>query len=204
MGTWTISTGFLSAAVLSQESCAPQVLDRVRLASLLQVQAVLALCITFMEVRMPSLVLRCGAWGERWCPDKWVCGYWVPFPELLVMTSLAESLERRSVGGRHAATRVLRSTPCQVTRALGRLCPPASRVCSVTHDCLCGQADLVIETKRTWPVVRDAAVCLVLAGVLPRTSHPWGCMMCQPACKQCFHAMPGCGGASCGEGEGAG
>lgn len=40
-----------------------QVLDRVRLASLLQVQAIMALCIAFMEVRAPSLVRRCGAWG---------------------------------------------------------------------------------------------------------------------------------------------
>ena len=33
-------------------------LDRVRLASLLQVQAVMALCLTFMEVRAVPFVLR--------------------------------------------------------------------------------------------------------------------------------------------------
>ena len=41
-------------------------LDRVRLASLLQVQAIMALCIAFMEVRAPLIVPRrsaCGAIG---------------------------------------------------------------------------------------------------------------------------------------------
>ena len=34
-----------------------------------------------------------------------------------------------------------------------------------TRDCLCGQADLTIETKGSWPVGRDAAACLGLAGL---------------------------------------
>ena len=52
--TWHACDGFWRA----------QVLDRVRLAPLLQVQAIMALCIAFMEVRAPSHVPRSGSWGK--------------------------------------------------------------------------------------------------------------------------------------------
>ena len=35
----------------------------------------------------------------------------------------------------------------------------------MTRGCLCVQADLTIETKGIWPMRRDAAACLGLAGL---------------------------------------